>query len=227
MANALNDYYLAPYSQQPQDPTAEAIGLSDTTHHQRFFLATTYPFFSPFPLFSSDLRRKLYQILGIVLDQIYRRNIADAGPLFEDILTIDEISTIIRLEDSLRNWQSQLPNELKWIFGRKAPEDSQIALEPQDLLWQSLASRLLLRHHYVLLLIYRPIFVSNLFKWSHLIGSQHTLHLLELDNIKKGICTSYEVIKAVHDAERSPNVLGPHWYLHYICFTPHSHKNLY
>ena len=154
----------------------------------------------------ADKGRKLYEILGQTIDELYGQNNGCGDPL--SLSTT--LRTVIKLETGLVKWRRQLPNELLLQAGSPPAMGNE-----QAHIFERLSIIMTLRYLNTRVLLHRPVLTHFL---RHTYDSDPELEgndfLLQCGRNSLQVCidSAVEVIATMETAVTRPYMLGAWWF---------------
>lgn len=163
------------------------------------------------------MSRKLYQIIGDIIDSIYQNNIGVDGGLSDPEL----IKRILLVEQALNTWKLQLPVDL-----RVTSKNEIMQFQGDSPPFSHLSTVLTLRYLMARLLLHRPV-VARFLDHKKGQGSFEESEFLELfggPGLKLGVRSASEMIDIVHSMSEHQHIMLTTWwfsiYYGQFAFTP-------
>lgn len=168
--------------------------------------------------------RRLYSILGQVIEQLYDCNLGCSDPLTSREL----LSQIFKFEDWLAAWQRDLPNDLRLVENETITVyASQSTFSSMDSLRLKMRVILTLRQMNLRLLIHRPIIIRLLDRISSSQTDQHDASLLQqmgANSVRICMDITSQLVALVRSAligvQGSGPLLGAWWFTLYYSKSP-------
>lgn len=179
-------------------------------------------------LLDLTLYRKLYNVVGVILDRLYGQNLEYEDPL----PSRDVITRIFEIEGSMLDWEQSVPSTLPTISGSQLAESLQehviTAIAEQRL---KLRTILTLRFMNTRLLLHRPVLLrmlKNMSGSNNITSDNALLEQFGANSISASLLNATEIIELVRMATTSPlaagkDVLGAWWFTLYYstcCLAP-------
>ncbi len=196
--------------------TSTLTKAPDTPSTVSLFACTMYDIAST-EADSANKGRKLYEILGDTIGELYGQNNGCGDPLPPS----ETLRKVIKLETDLVNWRRQLPNELLLQAGSPSAIDNE-----QALIFERLSIIMTLRYLNTRVLLHRPVlthFLRHTYEPDLQLEGNDFLLQCSRNSLQVCLDSAAEIIATMETAVTRPYMLGAWWFsLYYSQFAEFS-----